>query len=50
MFWNIEAINLKCIPSFVKLFKTIKGECLKAASTTTCFFNDDTTSLANVKF
>lgn len=49
MFWNMDAMTFICIPSPLKLFKTIKGECLNASSTTFCFFSDDTTSLASEK-
>lgn len=50
MFWNIEAINFICIPSPLKLFKTISGEFLKASSNTICFLRVETTSLASEKF
>lgn len=49
MFWKVEAISFSCIPSPLKLFKTNKGEVLKASSYTNCFFNIDITSRAREK-
>lgn len=50
MFWNIFAINFRCIPSPEKLFITIKGELSKAFFKKYCFFKLDMTSLVNEKF
>lgn len=46
----MDAINFICIPSPLKLFRTISGELLNASSKTICFFKAVTTSRDKVKF